>query len=479
MSKIGVVVFVLALAVPTSSGCSASQAQAPAATSGGSASSPPPIASGTEAPTSRTPRETPEQYQRRAEAALGRVAAIQNDIAKLRGLPLVRAVPTRYQPWVDFQAFVRSELARDLPPAKSRDYSVAFAHIGLLDKPVDIATAVEQATVAQMAAYYDPRTKFYSLVLVPTSEQDLDGMSAHELVHAVADQTFDLQKFVQVDGKVDEDAESARRFVVEGDATFVMSLYPVRSLLENGIPPQVLAGVGSYFSAAAQSSIADHQKAAKSAAVQLGIPAEVADAIDKVPTAVIAPVYASYLQGALVALAAYQHGGWPAVDQLYLEPPTSTEQVLHPETKLIPTREEPRKVALAKSGDAELVHNVMGELQWRIYFDLWKVPNAAAIAAGWGGDRYAVTRRKDDKLVGRFATIWDSEADAAEFAAGYVASIAARFPGADIRTPETGISRPDGGAIFVRTLGTRVFIVDGAADVKAIDALVRTTKIAE
>ncbi|HET7501876.1 MAG TPA: hypothetical protein VFK02_12755, partial [Kofleriaceae bacterium] len=171
----------------------------------------------------------------------------------------------------------------------------------------------------------------------------------------------------------------------------------------------------------------------------------------------------------------YQHGGWPSVDQLYRDPPESTEQVLHPRTKLIPTREHPRRVTLARSADPELVGNVLGELQWQVYFRLWKSPNAAEASEGWGGDRYSVTRRKDGRLIGRIATIWDSDADARQFADAYVATLAARFPGADVGDPATGIARPDGGRVFVRTDGPRVFIVDGADDAGALAALVRTT----
>jgi hypothetical protein len=79
-------------------------------------------------------------------------------------------------------------------------------------------------------------------------------------------------------------------------------------------------------------------------------------------------------------------------------------------------------------------------------------------------------------LIGRIATIWDTPADAVQFTDAFVASLAARFPGADTAHAATGIARPDGGRVFVRRAGARVFIVDGADDAAAIDALVRSTK---
>jgi hypothetical protein len=133
-------------------------------------------------------------------------------------------------------------------------------------------------------------------------------------------------------------------------------------------------------------------------------------------------------------------------------------------------------VTLAKSADRELSGNVLGELQWRIYLELWKSPRAAEAAEGWGGDRYSVTRRSDGHLVGRIATTWDSAKDAEQFATAYIASLAARFPGADTSDPAAGIARPDSGKVFVRTIGKRVFIVDGGRAAAELEELIRTSK---
>ena len=61
--------------------------------------------------------------------------------------------------------------------------------------------------------------------------------------------------------------------------------------------------------------------------------------MDSLPPAVLVPLVTSYMKGALVSSVAYKQGGWKAVDELYKHPPESTEQTLHPETKLFPTRD--------------------------------------------------------------------------------------------------------------------------------------------
>src|SRR6185503_14188953 len=72
------------------------------------------------------------------------------------------------------------------------------------------------------------------------------------------------------------------------------------------------------------------------------------ESVGELPPMVIGPLLDSYMKGALVALTAYDQGGWPAVDALYKNPPESSEQVLHPATKLLPKREHPKKVTLPK-----------------------------------------------------------------------------------------------------------------------------------
>jgi hypothetical protein len=426
------------------------------------------------------PPDTPEARRNRAKAALGRVATIEPEVAKLRALAFTHEVPTKYQTVTEFRTFVRGEIAKELPGERSRDMSAALAHLGLLVKPIDIAAVEEQAMTTQAGAYYDPAAKAFFLVMVPEAKLMLDTISAHELTHALQDQHFDLTKYLPSDGTLDDDAATARRFVAEGDATLVMTLFMAHAFAGD-TPSSALVGQLrrriTRFAALEVDALKAQSKAQSAlfGAMDSDIQKSI-DAMDDIPPIVLVPLLDAYMKGALVALTAYEHGGWPSVDELYRTPPVSTEQVLHPATKLFPVREPPRRVTLARTTDPKLADNVLGELQWQIYFQLWKSPRAAEAAEGWGGDRYVVTRRKDGRLIGRIATIWDTAADAQQFADAYLASLAARFPGADTSRPAAGIARPDGGRVFVRTIGSRVFIVDGADDAGALDAVVRTTR---
>jgi hypothetical protein len=452
--------------------------QAPAPPPGPAIPAPDPWSQPAPTPPAKPP-DTPETRRARADTALARVAKIKPEVARLRGLAFTHDVPTHYQPTAEFQAFVHREIAKELPPARSRAVSAALAHLGMLTHPVDLAQVEEQAMITQAGAYYDPAAKAFFLVVAPDSDTLLDTISAHELTHALQDQHFDLTAFLPP-ATLDDDAATARRFVAEGDATLTMMLYMLRGAGGATPAPAILRGVKAQIAVMASQDL-DALKAQAKAQVALlgGNDPELTRslvAMDDIPPAVLVPLFDAYTKGAQLALVAYERGGWPAVDALYRDPPTSTEQVLHPETKLFPTREAPHQVTLARTADPILADNVLGELAWRVYFALWKVAQPADAAAGWGGDRYAVTRRADGRLIGRIATTWDSADAAARFTAAYVASLTARFPGVDTSHPEAGVARPGGGKLFLRQAGARVFIVDGADDATALDALVRTAR---
>ena len=68
-------------------------------------------------------------------------------------------------------------------------------------------------------------------------------------------------------------------------------------------------------------------------------------------------------------------------------------------------------------------------------------------------------------------------ADAQAFAAAYGATLAKRFPGVDLGAVAAGVPRGDHGKVFVRVDVAKVFIVDGADDASAIEALARGTRI--
>ncbi|HEY6033146.1 MAG TPA: hypothetical protein VIV58_02775 [Kofleriaceae bacterium] len=425
--------------------------------------------------------ETPEQKKHRADVALARVAAIMPKLAKVRGLTFEHDIPREYQTADAFKAFVHTEITKDLPKDKAEEESAALYHVGLLTKPGNLAELEEQAFTTQAGAYYDPAQKKFFVVMVPDSDVMLDTMSAHELTHGLQDQHFDLQKYMPSGDKLDDDHQAARRFVAEGDGTFTMFLYMIAP--EGPVPPaamKLLRGQLESFASTSPEEMIKQNAAAFGSSLDPEIKKSV-DAMGDIPLTVLVPMIDSYMQGALMVAAAFDRGGWKAVNELYTNPPESTEQGLHPTTKLFPTRDHPKAVSFTvpDKAEKEVANIVFGELQWQIYFELWLPAQKAIASEGWGGDRVKVTKNAAGKMTAWIATAWDTQKDADEFKAAYVGSLAKRFPkgSGDPATP-AGFDRGDGaGKIYLKQDGLKVFVVDGAADPNAVGQLAAATKI--
>jgi hypothetical protein len=118
-----------------------------------------------------------------------------------------------------------------------------------------------------------------------------------------------------------------------------------------------------------------------------------------------------YLVGPEFATQVFAQGGQARLDAAYVEPPTTSEQLLHPEAFLAgeaaKTVTNPKPAGKAKAIDA----GVLGELG--LLLVLSTTGPAQRAAAGWGGDRYVAWRDGDDTCV-RITIAMDTPQDDAE-----------------------------------------------------------------
>ncbi len=186
-----------------------------------------------------------------------------------------------------------------------------------------------------------------------------------------------------------------------------------------------------------------------------------------------------YLQGALTF--PYEYGtsfarsivaalDWEALDAIWRTPPTSTEQILHPEKY---GDDEPTAVTLAPDlasalgvGWSEALRDVWGEADLLLLLQEALGNDADAAAAGWDGSQYVFL--SDGGGSGLFAIeiVWDSADEATEGSQG----IAAWLESNSFTGQGADWSAPDGRSAFLKTDGDRVYLVVGSqlADVQAV-----------
>ena len=407
---------------------------------------------------------------------LERVRVIQDEVAALRGLRFSHPVPAERQTVADFRRVLIREIEKVFPTRTSRRMSKALFHLGVLKEKTDLATAMVELSVGQVAAYYNPETgKFYAVTLSDNREW-LEVMTAHELVHGLQDQNFDLRHYVGEPSpnhaarvKLSEDQINARRFVVEGEASVMMWVYKAAKALEVEVADTAVM-IQTRALVAMMGSMS-WQTMAEQADAEANLAKKKATRLGALPPFLIAPTFESYTNGAKAVFIVQQDGGWEAVSALFTDPPDSTEQVLHPTEKLLGDRDRPTVVTIpdfSKRFGEALTDDTLGELGWRVYLETWEVPAADEAAAGWDGDRIAVYETPDGP-VGLLAFVWDSENEAIEFENAFRRSLRARTnKGSDPGSKDVArYVRSDGSEILVRRDGDKLFVVDGAVGTRA------------
>jgi hypothetical protein len=400
----------------------------------------------------------------REPAALA--AAISRDIEALRRLEFRESIAVSHQSVEEFGRYIDVELERGLPPDRAAAFGRVVEKLGLYRGPriEDAAAVMRQLATSQVAAYYDPAESAFHVVLADAPMSTLAPIYAHELYHGLQDQHWDLDAWL-LDGLAsgrNDDEMFARQAVVEGEATYVMTLWMMEKL--SGRPPSRFAVSLAVWSQAMLSwGSAGELIASGLASGALGDELEAsADAMDDIPPFMLESLLAAYLKGM-----AFVHGiagqGWDAVARIYDDPPRSSEQILHPEKYL--RRDDPVTIEFPDfAGEDALLDwalldaNVIGEFQWRLIFDEFGFGlRSASIAAGWDGDRFAVLER-DGRLLLLLLSAWDSPEEAREFAAAYQELLLEKYRDRDE-------------AWTVETRGSEVLMVEGGERARLPDYL--------
>src|SRR5438309_868216 len=336
---------------------------------------------------------------------------LRHRLVALRGLGFATPVPVLPLSREGIGSVVKDEIEQSYAPGDIEHAEAVYTRLGLLPPGTKLRPALEGPYQQEGAGFYDPRTKRLvvaeSVPGAPSVGAGLLGfltgrdlvsefLVSHELTHALQDQHYHLPTRPEplLDGHGDR--ELARHALLEGDATLAGFAYVLGRQLDRrmiGVVEQQLHG----------------------------IPGELAKKYPDLPELLRASLAFQYDDGTAFVGQALAAGGWAAVDRVHLDPPESTEQVLHP-PRYYADRDRPITVTLGgtdgleASGFTRILEDTIGELGIRVLATrALPAERAVLVAAGWGGDRLRALQRGAD-LVLVWMTAWDSPADAGEFA---------------------------------------------------------------
>jgi hypothetical protein len=311
------------------------------------------------------------------------VAEIARRVEHLRGLrfkrlPRVRVVSAGQLGPIGHR--LRAQAAHRLtihPSLARRERRLARAQLGLQRLaglfPLPAATEASggRASAEQIGGAYDYSR--HAILLVNgamATRRQLHVVLAHELVHALEDQHFDL-RLTTVRGP--SESQQARRALIEGTATFVAARYDHRYQRNNEPVRLAISSQQSVFTAGGET-----------------------------PYAVKASTIFDYVSGPLFAADLYRraHGSWRLVDRALRDPPEFSHEILEPASW--PGRRQPPTIHLFGARPAgrrwHLVGGGMAGQEMLLSLLGAGAPTryAEQAAAGWEGGRFAVWRRPAD-----------------------------------------------------------------------------------
>jgi hypothetical protein len=383
-------------------------------------------------------------------AALNSTEEILKVVSRLRSLDIKQSVKSSFKTKDEIEQAVIRDLDENTPLGEFEATQKTLLKLGLINKSFRLRDYVVQLLREQVAGFYEPKTKeFYLAAWLPISEQK--RVIAHELVHALQDQHFNLRRFEDWP-KGDSDAELAAHALVEGEATLVMIEYDFE---QQGMKLDITK-IGSLTDSLIEQ---DGDNDVKSYPILANAPKVLKENLQF-----------PYLYGAGFVGAVLRGRSWQALDLSYDKLPASTEQIMHPERFL--ARDNPVKIEIPdlagtlgsdwKKADAD----VNGEFGYQVALAEF-VPKLTArtAAAGWGGDRYALYENKTTGalLLVQFTT-WDTENDAKEFYDAYSQRTEKRYKlGKQVNSnAQSRIYETNEGFASIEFRGRDVAIIEGA-----------------
>jgi hypothetical protein len=372
------------------------------------------------------------------------IPPLAEQLTKISGMPLRHAVPCDFITKEKIKAFLNKRVKEVAKPEDLRAEELTLKKFGLVPPDFDLARNTIDLLTEQAAAFYDyDKKKLF--VTETTATETQEPVLSHELAHAIADQNYNLSKFIKA-GRNSDDGATARLAVMEGQATWLMS-----ELLARGMGQSLKDS---------PSLVTTMSGAADNAAGQFPV-------FDKSPLYLRQTLVFPYTKGMLFQHAVFERDGQAGFGEVFRKPPASTQQILHPEkyfSGVKPTQPELPQPHLPK-GYKSLVGGSLGELEHAIMLEQYSgKERAAELAPHWRGCAFDLEEsKKAGRIVLLYAVEWDSEDAARQYFAAYRAQLAKKWKQMTVatETADAVTGTGDDGRFELRRTGAVVTSMEG------------------
>ena len=378
------------------------------------------------------------------ESPFAGVESAVADLVAITGWKPLKKVEYDTMNRVALKRYLEQKVKDEVKPEEIRSEELALKKLGLVPQEFEFARTMVDLLTEQAAAFYDYRKK--KLFLLEGGDPASQSMVVvHELAHALADQRFNLGKYIHK-GKSD-DSSLARMAVMEGQATWLM--------MESGSRK---AGATLKDMPAALLDLAG--SSSEALATQYPV-------LGRAPLYIRASLMFPYSEGLRFTHSVYKQEGQAGFSRVFREPPVSSQQILHPEAYFSNTR--PLEVRLPELRDERnwttVTAGSLGEFDHAVLLEQYSgKEQSKTIAPHWRGGAAAILEHKSNKrTVLLYASEWDSANSARLMFQEYGKVLRGKWKHIRIDS-ETEVSLSgsgDDGEFRVTLAGTRLSSVEG------------------
>ena len=392
---------------------------------------------------------------------LSQADSVFHQMSELTGLPIKSSLQKQMVSRPEVSKYIAETLHSEMTPQDIHIQEASLQAFGLVPPDFNLEKFLISFYTEQAAGFYDPLRK--TMFIADWVEPDTQRLVlAHELTHALQDQSYDLEKFLKADHE-DDDAEAARLAVVEGHATAAM--------IQEMIEPMKLEAMSSLEPLMAP--IIQQQL-------------EEFPAFTKAPFFFRFQALFPYIEGIGFMQQGLQAGGWKKLNSLFDDPPQTTKEIFQPDVYFqkqpLPKISLPQPAALATvHGLSFLTENSMGEMgYYALLGQLISEDEAKSVTPSWLADRYLLYEESDagpgkKQYVLVSQTRWSSAESAQAFFRNYHTILAHKYTelAPDPRsTDDTFIGKSNKGEVILLHRGDQCIWAEGIPAAQT-DAMVK------
>ena len=345
---------------------------------------------------------------------LSQADSIFQQMSELTGLPIKSSLKKQVISRPEVSKYISETLHSEMTPQEIHVQEATLQAFGLVPPDFVLEKFLVSFYTEQAAGFYDPLRK--TMFIADWVEPGMQRMVlAHELTHALQDQSYDLEKFLKA-AREDDDATAAREAVVEGHATAAM--------IQEMMAPmklEVMPSLAPLMAPVIQQQLEEFP------------------AFTKAPFFFRFQALFPYIEGIGFMQHGLQAGGWKRLNSLFDDPPHTTKEIFQPEVYFdkqpLPKISLPQPAALAGvHGLSFLAENIMGEMgYYALLGQLVSEDEAKSVTPNWLADRYLLYENSDSgpgkkKYTLVSQTRWSSAESAQAFFRDYHSILAHKYP---------------------------------------------------